>query len=123
MLVPVILCGGAGTRLWPVSRRRHPKPFAVLGGGSTMFEQTVRRVEGIADVTLPLVVGGADQRVFITEQLRHLGHAALSVLLEPVGRNTAPAIAVAALAGATVLTLSLSGTSNAQPANWTSDCS
>lgn len=98
MLVPVILCGGAGTRLWPVSRRRHPKPFAVLGGAATMFEQTVRRVEGIDDVTVPLVVGGADQQVFITEQLRQLGRAALAVLLEPVGRNTAPAIAVAALA-------------------------
>ena len=98
MLVPVILCGGSGTRLWPVSRRRHPKPFAVLGGGASMFEQTVRRVEGIDDVTLPLVVGGDDQRVFITAQLRHIGRAALSILLEPLGRNTAPAIAVAALA-------------------------
>ncbi len=68
-----------------------------------MFEQTVRRVEGIDEVTLPLVVGGADQRVFITEQLRQLGHAALSIVLEPVGRNTAPAIAVAALAAQRVV--------------------
>jgi mannose-1-phosphate guanylyltransferase/mannose-6-phosphate isomerase len=97
MLVPVILSGGAGTRLWPLSRRRQPKQLLALAGDATMFQDTLRRVDGLDDVTLPIVIAAASQQAAIETQLRELGRAASSILLEPCGRNTAPAIAIAAL--------------------------
>lgn len=96
MLVPLILSGGAGTRLWPLSRQRHPKQFQPLVGDATMFERTLERVEGLVGLTAPIVVCNADHRPFVEAQLRRLGRVALGLLLEPVGRNTAPAIAVGA---------------------------
>lgn len=98
-LIPVILSGGSGTRLWPVSRRAYPKPFMKMADGQTLAEKTLRRALGLAGVKDVLTVTGRDH-YFITrdEYLRHAGIDAeqLHFLLEPVARNTAPAIALAA---------------------------
>lgn len=99
-IYPVILCGGNGTRLWPMSRKGYPKQFLKLIGDSTLLQQTALRLRGIAEVAAPLVVTGEDQRFLVAEQLRTIGVRPSSVMLEPVGRNTAPAIAVAALLAA-----------------------
>src|SRR5471030_1618466 len=94
---PVILCGGSGTRLWPMSRGGYPKQYLKLTSDKTLLQQTVLRLNGIADVTAPIVVTNNEQRFLVAEQLREVGTAPSSIVLEPVGRNTAPAIAVAAL--------------------------
>jgi mannose-1-phosphate guanylyltransferase / mannose-6-phosphate isomerase len=94
MLVPVILSGGSGTRLWPLSRKLLPKQFLPLLSGHTMIQETVLRLAGLPDCAAPLVVAGSDQRFLAAEQMRGTG---ARILLEPVGRNTAPAIAAAAL--------------------------
>lgn len=91
---PVILCGGSGTRLWPVSRKALPKPFLPLVSGSTLFEQAVGRVAGDARFAAPMVVAGADHADLITAQLGDVPGARL--VIEPAARNTAPAIALAA---------------------------
>jgi mannose-1-phosphate guanylyltransferase/mannose-6-phosphate isomerase len=97
MLIPVILSGGAGTRLWPLSRELHPKQLLALSGGDrTMLQETVARVAGLPDVAASVVVCNEAHRFLVAEQLRQLGGAAPEILLEPVGRNTAPAIALAA---------------------------
>jgi mannose-1-phosphate guanylyltransferase / mannose-6-phosphate isomerase len=83
--------------LWPLSRRLSPKQFQPLVADTTLFAATVGRVDGLPDLTAPMVICNADHRPFVDEELRALGRVALSVLLEPVGRNTAPAIAVGAL--------------------------
>lgn len=98
VLFPVILSGGSGTRLWPVSRSAMPKQFLPLVGSQTLFQQTVCRCEGLADLQPPLVVTNDDHRFIVAEQLRDLGKKDSTVLLEPVARNTAPAIAAAAFA-------------------------
>jgi mannose-1-phosphate guanylyltransferase/mannose-6-phosphate isomerase len=97
MLVPVILSGGSGTRLWPLSRELYPKQLLPLVGKRTMLQETAARVDGIADVGAPVVVCNESHRFMVAEQLRALGAAPGAILLEPVGRNTAPAVAVAAL--------------------------
>jgi len=97
MLVPVILSGGSGTRLWPLSRELYPKQLLPLVGNRTMLQETAARVDGIADVGAPVVVCNESHRFMVAEQLRALGAAPGAILLEPVGRNTAPAVAVAAL--------------------------
>lgn len=97
VLVPVILSGGSGTRLWPLSRRRHPKQLQALLGARTMLQQTVARTEGLAGVTDPIVVCNASHEPLVRAQLEAIGRAEATVVLEPVGRNTAPAIALAAL--------------------------
>lgn len=99
-IYPVVLCGGSGTRLWPMSRAGHPKQFLKFIGDSTLIQQTVLRLRGIADVEAPIVVTAAEQRFLVAEQLRQVGVRPSSVVLEPVARNTAPAIAVAALLAA-----------------------
>lgn len=97
MLIPLILSGGSGTRLWPVSRRNLPKQFLTLAGNETLFQQTVRRVVKLPDTGAPIVVASDDHRFLAAEQLQELGVEGASILLEPVARNTAPAIAVGAL--------------------------
>ena len=96
MFTPVILSGGSGTRLWPLSRKNLPKQFLALSGSSTLFQQTVERTRTLTDVGAPIVVCSEDHRFLVAEQLRALGIDGASILLEPVPRNTAPAIAMAA---------------------------
>ena len=95
MLIPVILSGGAGTRLWPLSRELYPKQLLPLTGTHTMLQETVLRLAGL-EASAPLVVCNEAHRFLVAEQLRQLSVAPLATILEPVGRNTAPAIALAA---------------------------
>ncbi len=95
-LQPVLLSGGSGTRLWPLSREAYPKQFLALVGEDTMLQATWRRVASLADAA-PIVVANEDHRFLAAEQLRVAGVEHADILLEPVGRNTAPAIAAAAL--------------------------
>jgi len=99
LIQPVVLSGGSGTRLWPLSREKYPKQLLPLIGEDSLLQATVRRVEGIAGVELaaPLVVCNEEYRFVIAEQLRVMGKPG-TVVLEPSGRNTAPALAIAALA-------------------------
>ncbi len=99
LIQPVILSGGSGTRLWPLSREKYPKQLLPLIGDDSLLQATVRRVEGIAGVELaaPLVVCNEEYRFVIAEQLRVMGKPG-PVVLEPNGRNTAPALTLAALA-------------------------
>ena len=94
-LIPVVLSGGAGTRLWPLSRELYPKQLLPLVGPHTMLQDTVRRLKGL-EVTAPIVVCNEAHRFLVAEQLRVIDSPARAILLEPVGRNTAPAIALAA---------------------------
>lgn len=95
-LQPVLLSGGSGTRLWPLSREAYPKQFLPLAGADTMLQATWSRVAPIAGFP-PIVVAGEDHRFLVAEQLRQVGAPTPAIVLEPVGRNTAPAIAAAAL--------------------------
>jgi len=97
MLTPVILSGGAGTRLWPLSRELYPKQLLALTGERTMLQQTALRLSGLA-TTGPIVVCNEAHRFLVAEQLRQLKIEPRATVLEPFGRNTAPAIALAALA-------------------------
>jgi mannose-1-phosphate guanylyltransferase/mannose-1-phosphate guanylyltransferase/mannose-6-phosphate isomerase len=97
MIVPVILSGGEGKRLWPLSSPERPKQFLALTGPETLLQQTVRRLADPAAFAPPIIVGGAGQRFLIAEQLRAADLVAGRIVLEPVGRNTAPALAVGAL--------------------------
>ena len=97
MLIPVILSGGAGTRLWPLSRELYPKQLLALLGPRTMLQQTAQRVAGL-DCAAPVVVCNEAHRFLVAEQLRALKLTPKAIVLEPFGRNTAPAIALAALA-------------------------
>ncbi|MEB3208829.1 MAG: mannose-1-phosphate guanylyltransferase/mannose-6-phosphate isomerase [Synechococcus sp.] len=98
-LVPVILCGGTGTRLWPLSRASYPKQYWPLAGGGeeTLLQQTQQRLEGLEGLAAPLLICNEDHRFIVAEQMRQIGIEPAGILLEPVGRNTAPAVAVAAL--------------------------
>ncbi len=97
MFLPVVIAGGIGSRLWPVSRALLPKQFIHFPQyQGSLFQNTLRRVEGIEDISEPLVVCNADHRFLVTEQLRELGRSDGSILLEPIGRDTAPAVAMAA---------------------------
>lgn len=97
MIVPVILSGGEGRRLWPLSSPARPKQFLVLSGEETLLQQTVRRLSDRATFAPPIIIGGADQRFLIAEQLRAGGLEAGRIVVEPMGRNTGPALAVGAL--------------------------
>ena len=90
--------GGAGTRLWPLSRELYPKQFLPLVGERTMIQETALRAASLPDIAAPIVVCNEAHRFLVAEQLRELGIAPQAILLEPVGRNTAPAVAIAALA-------------------------
>jgi mannose-1-phosphate guanylyltransferase/mannose-6-phosphate isomerase len=95
-IVPVILSGGSGTRLWPLSREAYPKQFLPLVGNYTMLQATWKRVASIAGAA-PIVVANQEHRFMAAEQLRECKVVPQALILEPVGRNTAPAIAIAAL--------------------------
>ncbi|MBO0737145.1 MAG: mannose-1-phosphate guanylyltransferase/mannose-6-phosphate isomerase [Alphaproteobacteria bacterium] len=97
MIHPVILSGGSGTRLWPMSRALYPKQLLSLHGRGSLLQQTVRRVAERARFGPPLLVANEEHRFIIAEQLREIAVAPRALLLEPVGRNTAPAACVAAL--------------------------
>src|SRR5262245_37210820 len=101
MMIPVILSGGSGTRLWPLSRELYPKQLLPLVGKGTMLQETLARVAGVADVSEPIVVCNESHRFLVAEQLLESRIRPQAILLEPVGRNTAPAIAVAAMAAVT----------------------
>ena len=96
-LQPVLLSGGSGTRLWPLSREAYPKQFLALAGEDTMLQATWLRVAGIVADAAPIVVANEEHRFLVAEQLRQIGAPTPAIMLEPVGRNTAPAIAAAAL--------------------------
>lgn len=96
MLIPVLLSGGVGSRLWPLSRAARPKQFLPLGGQGSMLQETQRRLAGL-DCGPTVVVCNAEHRFMVAEQLRDECDQAATIILEPAGRNTAPAIALAAL--------------------------
>jgi len=96
-IYPVILAGGSGTRLWPLSREALPKQLLPLFSEMTMLQETVLRLRGIAECSPPLIVCGNEHRFLVAEQMRHVDVTPLGILLEPIGKNTAPAIAIAAL--------------------------
>jgi mannose-1-phosphate guanylyltransferase/mannose-6-phosphate isomerase len=93
----VILSGGAGTRLWPLSREMYPKQLLALAGKMTMLQDTAMRLAGIAGAQPPIIVCNEAHRFTVAEQIRNIGMTASAILLEPAGRNTAPAVALAAL--------------------------
>lgn len=96
MILPVIMAGGTGSRLWPMSRERYPKQFLRLHGELSMLQETVSRLKGV-EVLEPLVICNEQHRFLVAEQLRQIEQLSNNIILEPVGRNTAPAIALAAL--------------------------
>lgn len=96
MFLPVVLAGGSGTRLWPLSRKLYPKQFHALTGERTLLQETVVRMAGL-DALDPLLICNEEQRFVAAEQMRQLGFEETTILLEPVARNTAPAVALAAL--------------------------
>lgn len=96
MILPVVIAGGAGSRLWPLSRDLMPKQFLKLDGDKTMLQATVLRLQGL-DALPPLVICNEEHRFIAAEQLRQINQLDHNVILEPVGRNTAPAIALAAM--------------------------
>ncbi|MCT4556801.1 MAG: mannose-1-phosphate guanylyltransferase/mannose-6-phosphate isomerase [Pelagimonas sp.] len=99
-IMPVILCGGSGTRLWPLSRKSYPKQFAPLMGEETLFQASAKRLSGggtTLQFTSPMVLSNADFRFIVTEQLQAIGIDPGAILIEPEGRNTAPAVLAAAL--------------------------
>ncbi len=97
MITPVILAGGSGTRLWPLSRELHPKQLLELVTDNTMLQDTLMRLADVAGMASPIVICNESHRFMVAEQLRALGIHHADIILEPVGRNTAPAVAVAAL--------------------------
>ncbi|MDM8535499.1 mannose-1-phosphate guanylyltransferase/mannose-6-phosphate isomerase [Desulfobacterales bacterium HSG17] len=97
MIYPVILAGGSGTRLWPLSRELYPKQLLELTGDKTMLQDTILRLSGIDEMENPVIICNENHRFMVAEQLRNINISPDSIILEPVGRNTAPAVAVAAL--------------------------
>ncbi|WP_372779289.1 mannose-1-phosphate guanylyltransferase/mannose-6-phosphate isomerase [Litorivivens sp.] len=97
MLIPVLLSGGVGSRLWPLSRESFPKQFQDLTGDLSMLQETAARVDGLSDVAPPLVVCNEEHRFLVAEQFRNEKRSAGAIILEPEGKNTAPAVALAAL--------------------------
>ncbi|MEO7066653.1 MAG: mannose-1-phosphate guanylyltransferase/mannose-6-phosphate isomerase [Rhodanobacter sp.] len=97
MLIPLILSGGSGTRLWPVSRKNLPKQFLELAGKGTLFQQTIARTRQLPDAVAPIVVASESHRFLAADQLLEAGITGATIVLEPLARNTAPAIALGAL--------------------------
>jgi mannose-1-phosphate guanylyltransferase/mannose-6-phosphate isomerase len=95
-MIPVILSGGSGSRLWPLSRKLYPKQFLALTGELSLFQQTLQRLN-FDGMQTPMVVCNLEHRFIVNEQLGKIGISIQSMLLEPFGRNTAPAVAMAAL--------------------------
>ena len=96
MITPILLCGGSGTRLWPLSRKSYPKQFSALMGAESLFQATARRLSGPA-YAAPIIITASDFRFIVTEQLAEIGIDPGAILIEPEGRNTAPAVLAAAL--------------------------
>jgi mannose-1-phosphate guanylyltransferase/mannose-6-phosphate isomerase len=96
MITPVLLCGGSGTRLWPLSRKSYPKQFSALTGAQSLFQASVRRLEG-PEFAAPVVITADDFRFIVTEQLTQAGCTPGAVLIEPAARDTAPAVLAAVL--------------------------
>jgi len=96
-ITPVILSGGSGTRLWPLSRKEYPKQYLSLASDNTMLQETILRLSGLDNLADPIIVCNADHRFLVAEQCQKIGVKNPTILLEPVGRNTAPSIAAAAL--------------------------
>jgi mannose-1-phosphate guanylyltransferase/mannose-6-phosphate isomerase len=96
-IVPVILSGGSGTRLWPLSRKQYPKQYLPLVSDNTMLQDTILRLNGLESLADPIIICNEDHRFLVAEQCQQIGIKSSTILLEPVGRNTAPAIAAAAL--------------------------
>jgi mannose-1-phosphate guanylyltransferase/mannose-6-phosphate isomerase len=95
MIVPVILSGGSGTRLWPLSRKLYPKQFLALINETSLFQDTITRLpEGVSD---PIIICNEEHRFIVAEQLRQIKSKSKGIILEPIGKNTAPAIAIAAM--------------------------
>jgi len=97
MIIPVILAGGSGSRLWPLSRQHYPKQLLKLFGDKTMLQQTILRLAGLPDLGSPIVVCNVEHRFMVAEQLNEIGLSDTAIILEPLARNTAPALALAAL--------------------------
>ncbi|WP_422461134.1 MULTISPECIES: mannose-1-phosphate guanylyltransferase/mannose-6-phosphate isomerase [unclassified Endozoicomonas] len=96
-LIPVIMSGGSGSRLWPQSRSLYPKQFLPLVNEQTMLQNTVSRLDGLDSVAAPLVIANEEHRFLVAEQFRQMNRKASGIILEPAGRNTAPAVALASL--------------------------
>ena len=96
---PIILSGGSGTRLWPISRESFPKQYIAVNSSSnlTLLQRTLKRLEGLQLVDSPIVICNEDQRFIVAEQMREIKIEPKSILLEPFKRNTAPAVTIAAL--------------------------
>lgn len=95
-IIPIVLAGGSGTRLWPLSRQLYPKQFLPLVSDRTMLHETIARMDGL-QASPPLMICGESHRFTVAVQMRSSGKASGKILLEPAGRNTAPAVALAAL--------------------------
>lgn len=96
-ITPVILSGGIGTRLWPLSRAQYPKQYLPLVGDKTLLQESLLRLRGLDNLAQPIIVCNAGQRFLVAEQCQQINFKNPTILLEPIGRNTAPAIAAAAL--------------------------
>jgi mannose-1-phosphate guanylyltransferase/mannose-6-phosphate isomerase len=97
LIIPVILAGGSGTRLWPLSRKHFPKQLLKLFGDKTMLQQTLLRLQGVPNLAPPIVVCNEEHRFMVAEQLHEIDQKNSSIILEPIARNTAPALALAAI--------------------------
>ncbi len=96
MITPVVLSGGSGTRLWPLSRKSHPKQLLPLLNQTSLLQDTINRLDGLKNIAQPVVICNEEYRFMVAEQVRSTNIGASAIILEPVGRNTAPAIALAA---------------------------
>ena len=98
-LIPVILCGGSGSRLWPLSRKSYPKQFLALEGNSklTLLQKTLKRLESFKNISKPIIICNEEHRFLVAEQCRVIEIVPEEIILEPVGKNTASAIALASL--------------------------
>ncbi len=96
-IIPVILSGGLGTRLWPLSRKQYPKQYLPLVGENTMLQETILRLRGLNNLSNPIIICNVDHRFLVADQCQQIDIKNPTILLEPVGRNTAPAITAAAL--------------------------
>ena len=99
IIIPVILCGGSGTRLWPLSRESFPKQYLSLNSSNnkSLLQETKERINGLKNVLNPILICNEDHRFIVAEQMRGINVTPLSIMLEPLGRNTAPAITLAAI--------------------------
>ena len=98
-IIPLILCGGTGTRLWPLSRKSYPKQFLNLTGDNnkSLLQQTQERIKDLENIENPIIITNEEHRFLVAEQMRQIGILPKSIILEPEGKNTAPAITLGAL--------------------------